>query len=73
MKLINSKGRTLLEVTDARVVDYQGKPTVFYSYRGEISGYGPLASLHGVIGAILADNPSGRSIGFLPRPQEAVV
>lgn len=74
MKLINSRGRLLLEVYAAEVVnptqglDGRIVAEVFYSYRGPgIGGYGPLMQLDNTIRSIIADNPSAKRVGLLPQ------
>lgn len=68
-KLVNSRGRTLLEVTSASMVEYQGAPCVFYSYKGDgCGGYGPIDSLNAMVRTIQADAPSARIVGQLPTP-----
>ena len=67
MKIINSKGRTLLEVTGAYpIIDNKGIADVFYSYSGEISGYGPAAQIQRAFETIKADSPSAHVVGTLP-------
>jgi hypothetical protein len=67
MKVINSRGRVLLEVRDARTLP-DGR--VFYSWRGDgCGGYGPREHLERTIATIKADAPSARVIGTLPAVQ----
>ena len=71
MKIVNSRGRVLLEVTRAVAIDIAGKTwpgDIFYCYSGDgLGGYGPLAQLHRTIQAIKTDNPSARIVGVLPQ------
>lgn len=74
MKLVNSKGRLLLEVYSAEVVNpttgLYGRTVaeVFYSYRGPgIGGYGPLMQLDRTIRTVIADYPSAKRVGLLPQ------
>jgi len=66
MKLVNSRGRVLLEVHDARFV---AAGIVFYSWRGPgLGGYGPLESLQRIVEVVKLDAPSAKVIGLLPEP-----
>lgn len=68
MKVINSRGRVLLEVTNATAHSVP-LDRVLYSYRGEgCGGYVDLCGLHHAIETIKADAPSARVIGELPEP-----
>jgi len=68
MKLVNSRGRVLLEVYDARTIGAD----VFYSWHGPgLGGYGPLVQLHRAIETVKADAPSTRVIGLLPQTDKA--
>ena len=65
MKLINSRGRVLLEVEKARVVN----DSVIYIYSGP--GCGGCVDKQGLdetIRYIKLDNPSAKTVGFLPVP-----
>ena len=71
MKLINSRGRTILEVTGATAqgVDERGLYGVMYSYTGPgIGGYVDIVGLHRKIEVCKSDEPSGKLIGLLPDP-----
>lgn len=69
MKVINSKKRVLLEVTQAHAVtDQKGIATIFYSYKGEISGYGPAEQVQRAFQTIKLDSPSATIEGTLPEP-----
>lgn len=75
MKVVNRRGRVLLEVTRADVVnrhlDLNGRTVadLVYTYKGPgIGGYGPLLQLHRTIHTIQADCPSAKVVGLLPEP-----
>lgn len=71
MKLINSRGRIILEVTGATAqgVDANGLYGVLYSYTGPgIGGCVDIVGLHRKIEICKLDEPSGRIIGELPEP-----
>lgn len=70
MKLINSRGRIILEVTDATAqgVDARGLYGVMYSYTGPgIGGYTDIVGLQRKIECCKLDEPSGRVVGLLPQ------
>ena len=73
MKLVNSRGRVLLEVYGATAIDIDSKgflDPVMYQYRGEqCGGNVRIEGLHATIEAIKADNPSAKLIGLLPEPK----
>lgn len=72
MKLINSRGRTLLEVTSATAFfDNTGTlDRVLYTYTGDgCGGYVDIVGLHRTIEAIKLDAPSAKLIGLLPHPR----
>lgn len=67
LRVINSRGRVLLEVYDVRTVNYRGGNVPFYSCRGDgCGGYGPAESVASMVATMLADAPSGRVVGELP-------
>ena len=71
MKLINSKGRVLLEVyaAHAKGLDACGFYGVTYQYRGPgCGGNVDLAGLHDTIKHVQMDAPSAKLSGFLPEP-----
>lgn len=72
MKLINSKGRVLLEVYAATAygLDANGALCgVMYQYRGPgIGGNVSIVNLNNTIETIKLDAPSARLSGFLPEP-----
>ena len=70
MKLINSRGRVILEVTDATAagVDSRGFYGVLYSYTGPgIGGCVDIVGLQRKIECCKLDEPSGRVVGTLPQ------
>jgi hypothetical protein len=72
MKLVNSRGRVLLEVTAAHAtgIDERGFIGVTYSYDGDGRGGNvTLVQLGRTIEAIIADNPSAKLVGYLPKPR----
>ncbi len=75
MKLVNSKGKVLLEVVSATATigkNTYGEPcfdNVTYLYKGDgIGGNACLVNLHNTIQTIKLDCPSAKVIGFLPNP-----
>ena len=71
MRLINSRGRVLLEVTSCvRYVRPDGSElNTLYSYTGDgCGGNTTLAGLHQTIKAIQCDAPSAKLTGLLPNP-----
>jgi hypothetical protein len=71
MKLVNSRGRVILEVTGATAagIDSRGLYGVLYSYTGPgIGGLQDLAGLQRKIEVCKMDEPSGRIVGTLPQP-----
>ena len=72
MKLINSRGRVLLEVTGAHAqgMDARGLYGVTYIYIGDgCGGNVPLEQLHKTIEFIKMDAPSSKLVGLLPEPE----
>jgi hypothetical protein len=74
MKVINSKGRVLLEVTGAVssgfAKDGSGFENVTYSYRGPgMGGNVDIVGLHRTIECVKLDNPSAKIEGLLPEPR----
>lgn len=73
MKLVNSKGRVLLEVCGATADGLDANGALFgvmYQYRGHgISGNVSIVSLNATIEAIKLDNPSAKLSGLLPEPK----
>lgn len=70
MKVINARGRTLLEVTAAQF--YQGRVT--YSYRGD--GFGGTTYAEGIqaqVNIIKGYSKSAKVVGTLPEPPVAGV
>lgn len=71
MRVVNSRGRVLLEVTGcmATGIDAHGIIGAMYQYTGPgMGGNVDLAGLHETIGYIKADHPSVKVEGFLPQP-----
>ena len=67
MKLINSRGRVLLEVTSATASDEYG---IIYRYKGDnCGGYTTEYELMKTIKCIQSDAPSARLVGVLPTVQ----
>ena len=72
MKVINRRGRVLLEVTGATAegVDSKGLFGVLYHYQGVgCGGSVPLEHLHKRIEFTIANHPSGKVVGVLPEPK----
>jgi hypothetical protein len=72
MKLINSRGRTILEVYDATAQGVAGSGLfgILYSYRGPgIGGNVDIIGLQRKIECCRMDEPSGRIVGELPQPR----
>lgn len=71
MKVVNSRGRVLLEVTKAETIPATGE--TFYSYSGDsCGGYGPRSQLDQMIATIKSDAPSAKVIGTLPCPSPSI-
>ena len=71
MKLINSRGRTLLEVysASAKGIDDRGLYDTVYNYQGPgIGGTVDIVGLHATIKHIRMDSPSAKLVGGLPEP-----
>lgn len=69
MKLINARGRVLLEVTSAAWTDEVGS-AVMYSYRGDgVGGCNFIEGVHRLIECIKSDAPSAKLVGTLPEPK----
>lgn len=69
MKLVNSRGRILLEVTGARWLGTPFASPLFYDYQGPgRCGCGPIESIQAEIAAVKVDSPSARLEGPLPAP-----
>ena len=65
MKMINSKGRVLMQVTRADSV--AGR--TLYTYTGDgIGGYTDWDGLQRTIATVKADAPSARVVGTVPLP-----
>ena len=72
MKLVNSRGRIILEVYAATAagIDDRGFYGVLYSYRGPgIGGRVDIVGLQRKIECCKLDEPSGRIVGLLPAPR----
>lgn len=72
MKLVNSRGRVLLEVTGATAkgIDAGGFVDTTYQYTGDgCGGNATLVGLHNTIKAICMDAPSAKLVGMLPTPE----
>ena len=74
MQIVNNRGRVLLEVYAAEVVQPSSglygrtHAEIFYSYRGPgLGGFGPLMQLDRTIRTVIADHPSAKRIGLLPQ------
>jgi hypothetical protein len=66
MKVINSRGRVLLEVTKAVDCNH----AILYAYRGDgRGGYVDAVQLAHTINYIKMDHPSAKVIGELPKPE----
>ena len=71
MKLVNSRGRVLLEVVSAHAagIDEHGFIATTYQYRGDgCGGNVDLVGLHRTINCIRLDCPSAKLVGLLPNP-----
>ena len=71
MKIINSRGRVLLEVHSAIViVRDSGLFDIVYQYRGPgIGGTAGRMVLHEKMESIKEKNASAKTVGFLPKPK----
>ncbi len=71
MKLVNSRGRVILEVTKAELNPNPrpGGAAILYTYTGGgMGGYTDLPNLLRKIEYVKLDHPSAREVGELPKP-----
>ena len=68
MRLVNSRGRVLLQVVGASRQGINGR--TIYVYRGDgCGGHVNLETLHQTAAAITTDSPSAHWVGYLPEPE----